>query len=443
MHRSIQPLVPREQFLGEVETEVVGREYHQAGLRPGEYVDLQREPENPCDANAIRVDNGRFQPAGYVPRLVASWLAPLVDSGKIRIEGYIAARFHPAEMAGATKLPLVLMVFLQPSGHEILEAEDRQGKTDALHQLALETFRKAQSFDNAELLLGYIEGLEPLRRQNLLPQTRLLLALIPGMVSELRVAKGMQTLATLYASLNRLSIGEAIHHRGLTLYPLSWPTDSEPPYLLFSQAIQRDLAVMEEVIEAGSARHLRLHNQSDRPILIPEGEILVCGERNQMVSVTMLAAPRSAVTLPAGHAQPGRPYHALPRSAALAGTAIHASPIGLPPRCAGVAAICSTRMIGVDLFDCSSTFQAWWDRLAQVRLSAVHQDGDVAPCPTDSALVREFFKSVAGHARVRASASGLGEKLEIGGPGLSGTALLYADQLCHLAAFHFEEGGVR
>ena len=443
MHRSNKPIVPREQFLGELESELACREYYHAEIRPGQYVHLQREPENPFDPNAIRVDKGRFQPVGYVSPSTATWLTPLLDGGKIRVEGYIAARCRPAETADTTKLPLVLMVFLQASGRGILDTKKRRGESDANHRLALEAFRKAQTFDNAELLRDYVESLEPLRRQDLLPQTRLLLALIPSMVSELRAAKGMQTLAALQAVLNRLSIGEAIHHGGLTLHPLSWPSDSEPPYLLFSQAIERNLAAAEDVREGRSAHRLRLYNQSDRPILIPEGEILVCGKRNQMVNATILAAPRSAVTLPAEPTQPERPRHASSPSTAVAGTAIPVSPVGLPRGCAGVATSSATGMIGVDLFDCSNTFQALWGRLARARLSVVWPQEHAAPSGADATGVRRFFQSVASHARVRASACGLSEKLEIDGPGLSGSALLYADRLCHLAAFHFEEHGAR
>ena len=100
-------------------------------------------------------------------------------------------------------------------------------------------------------------------------------------------------------------------------------------------------------------------------------------------------------------------------------------------------------MISVDLFDCSSTFQASWDRLARVRLSTVREPEHPAPGSANATEVRGFFQSVARHARVRTSASGLSEKLEIDGPGLGGSALLYADRLCHLAAFHLEEGGTR
>ena len=57
-----------EQLLGEIETRIVGMQYYDATVRPGEQVNLEREPENPHDALAIRVENGRFEAVGHISR---------------------------------------------------------------------------------------------------------------------------------------------------------------------------------------------------------------------------------------------------------------------------------------------------------------------------------------------------------------------------------------
>ena len=55
-----------EQILGEIETRIVGMQYHNdANLNPGERVNLDREPENSHDNQALRVENGRFQAVGH------------------------------------------------------------------------------------------------------------------------------------------------------------------------------------------------------------------------------------------------------------------------------------------------------------------------------------------------------------------------------------------
>ena len=86
----------RNPFLGEIETEMVGMRLHKAGVQPGERINVERECSNLNDYHAIRVENGRFQPVGYLPRKMASWLAPLLDSGQIFLDGYVPQMF--AEM---------------------------------------------------------------------------------------------------------------------------------------------------------------------------------------------------------------------------------------------------------------------------------------------------------------------------------------------------------
>ena len=61
---------PTEQFLGEIETEIVSARYHDASIQPGERVNLERGREDIHDRHAIRVENGRFEPVGY-PQLQA------------------------------------------------------------------------------------------------------------------------------------------------------------------------------------------------------------------------------------------------------------------------------------------------------------------------------------------------------------------------------------
>lgn len=54
----------------------------------GELVRLIREPTNPYDRNAIRVDNSGGTQVGHVPKEVAAVLAPLVDRDLLRLEGW-------------------------------------------------------------------------------------------------------------------------------------------------------------------------------------------------------------------------------------------------------------------------------------------------------------------------------------------------------------------
>ncbi len=63
---------------------------------------LVREPENPHDKNAIRVDVGGYF-MGYVPKQIAQRIAPEMDAGrKVRAE-YVSQNEHPRhEIVGLT-----------------------------------------------------------------------------------------------------------------------------------------------------------------------------------------------------------------------------------------------------------------------------------------------------------------------------------------------------
>ena len=78
----------RNHFLGEIETEIVGRQYHKAKVFPGEQVNLERQAKNAHDRRAILVENGHFDPVGYLPKhgFVAG---PADRPGKIHLDGYV------------------------------------------------------------------------------------------------------------------------------------------------------------------------------------------------------------------------------------------------------------------------------------------------------------------------------------------------------------------
>ena len=76
------------QLYGSMNTKIVGCRYYNGYITSGESVLLIREPSNPYDSNAIRVDNVRSERIGHIPRQVAAKLAPLLDSKSLLLEGF-------------------------------------------------------------------------------------------------------------------------------------------------------------------------------------------------------------------------------------------------------------------------------------------------------------------------------------------------------------------
>jgi SWI/SNF-related matrix-associated actin-dependent regulator of chromatin subfamily A3 len=88
--------------LGSGEYQIVGIRYYNGVAHPGEFVTLVREPHNPYDHNAIRVDNLRGQKVGHIKATMAKALAAIMDNGNARLEGTIP------RAGNAYTLPLLL-----------------------------------------------------------------------------------------------------------------------------------------------------------------------------------------------------------------------------------------------------------------------------------------------------------------------------------------------
>jgi SWI/SNF-related matrix-associated actin-dependent regulator of chromatin subfamily A3 len=72
---------------GTIQTKIVGVRYYSGYATTGEMVVLRREPHNPYDRNAIRVDNVQGTQIGHIPKTVAAKLARYMDARSLLIEG--------------------------------------------------------------------------------------------------------------------------------------------------------------------------------------------------------------------------------------------------------------------------------------------------------------------------------------------------------------------
>ena len=68
--------------------DIVGIRYYRGTVNNREMVSLNREPNNPYDRNAIRVDNVFRVQVGHIKRQQAAVLARLIDSKRARVDGY-------------------------------------------------------------------------------------------------------------------------------------------------------------------------------------------------------------------------------------------------------------------------------------------------------------------------------------------------------------------
>mmetsp|Transcript_11266 Transcript_11266/g.27119 ORF Transcript_11266/g.27119 Transcript_11266/m.27119 type:complete len:965 (-) Transcript_11266:92-2986(-) len=73
---------------------IVGIRHYRGVAHPGQYVYLVREPLNPYDSNAIRIDNVHHEKIGHIKGTQCCHLAPLMDQygERLKIEGTIPRR---------------------------------------------------------------------------------------------------------------------------------------------------------------------------------------------------------------------------------------------------------------------------------------------------------------------------------------------------------------
>ncbi|NQT15057.1 MAG: HIRAN domain-containing protein [Planctomycetes bacterium] len=481
---------PREQLMGEIEARITGMQYYEANVAPGEQIHLEREPDNSHDEHSIRVENGRFEPVGHLPRRLVSWLAPLIDAGKLRVDGYVPQTAEPNH----NTCPVVLSPFLCKNGRHLLEKTEVHGKLDALHEVVRQAYEEAQEYSDPDLILGLADGLRPLGRQDLLPETRLLMKLMPAVAQEVRTAQAFRARGNMQELLNKVTIGEPIHHHNLTMFPLAWPEQQEPPYSLLATAIESGEAVVEEVDEDGEVPNLTVANHSDRPILIPEGEILIGAKQNRVVNVTVLVASKSTLKVPVSCVEQGRwqyrtrqfesafcappslrskKMRAVHETRASRGTAEgdqgevweevdacldglgvesetasltdgfeaadeklqeYRDRLQLPDDAAGVVVARGDKIIGMDLFGSSATLSSLWPRFSDAYFfDALRNRRRRKKAARE--LAAGFVQQAVTSAKSRTSALGLGVELEISGDGVVGAALLHSGSVCHVSAF--------
>lgn len=90
---------------GNLHSKIVGVRFYNGNANPGEQILMKREPGNPYDPNAIRIDNVQNTQIGHIPRQMASKLAPFMDNSYLHCEGELAGHI------GQFDCPLLIRLF--------------------------------------------------------------------------------------------------------------------------------------------------------------------------------------------------------------------------------------------------------------------------------------------------------------------------------------------
>jgi hypothetical protein len=103
-----------------------------------------------------------------------------------------------------------------------------------------------------------------------------------------------------------IRIGEAIHHKSLTVFPLFAEPHGQVDYLLSDEAIKTGKVTVQEVSEGGSVPDLLVENSGDTRVLFLEGEELVGAKQNRILNTSVLLPARSKTRIPVSCVERGR-----------------------------------------------------------------------------------------------------------------------------------------
>jgi hypothetical protein len=301
-------------------------------------------------------------------------------------------------------------------------------------------------------------------------------------------------------SLATLTLGEPLVHRNLAVWPLLAPSDVPPVYLTLDEALERGVAEVTEVSEAGRVPEMRFRNLGDKPVLLVDGEELVGAKQNRILNLTLLVGAGREVIIPVSCVEQGRwswrrsagdgarrrklfaaarakkmlrvseslESMGVPRSdqgeiwediarkfstrgsssASMSMNDLYLSQDGLiegfekairaQPRQAGAVFVINGRPVGVELFDAPATLARMLPRtVGSFAMDAIDQEEPVVP-PSLAADVKAFLDRLRAAAVNQYPSLGEGTDLRISGEKLAGGALAAEGHVVHLAGFEVE-----
>ncbi len=291
--------------LGTVFVGVAGVRFYDGQAIADEGATLVREPNNPHDPRAIRVDNQEGQTLGHVPRRTAAWLAPLLDEGRVTVKATVAEVVHPRGDAADGVAEIFLRLDMDWAGSRPLPDElSPQGRVlwDLYEQVEL------QRDPVAARRLG--RWLMKLWDPHLEPAAKMLLAVMRchGRALETQGPPPPEHRdpTGLRQKLRAVTIGNPLRGHGISVYPLFAADDPAGDTILLQDALAGHLAEVSEVSESGSVAELKVSNRSDHLVLIPEGEILVGAKQDRTINITLLVEPHSERIVPVSCVEQGR-----------------------------------------------------------------------------------------------------------------------------------------
>jgi hypothetical protein len=294
-----------------------------------------------------------------------------------------------------------------------------------------------------------------------------------------------------------LVLGEPVAHAGLAVFPLNAASGSEGSgYLTLEQALEKELLVITEAEEAGRVNELTVANRAGEPVLLVDGEELIGAKQNRVFNLSMLIPALTTIDVPVSCVERGRWSYRSARFAASA-RAQHATgrarrqravtdslrmrgsatgnqqdvwrdldakaqrlqaesatgamsemferhsatverfvkPLQVGPAQVGALFALSGSALGLEVFDSSATCARLLPKVLRGYALDALDYGRANEAPPSEDAARGFVERVGAGDWHEFPVVGAGVNLRLETPDLTGSALLEAERVLHLAAF--------
>jgi|WetSurMetagenome_2_1015567.scaffolds.fasta_scaffold03361_5 hypothetical protein len=111
---------------------------------------------------------------------------------------------------------------------------------------------------------------------------------------------------SLSSFLKSLTVGEAIAHRNLAVFPLFGGLEGPPGYVTLDGAVAAGTARVTEVSAGGHVPELSFVNSGPEAVLLLDGEELVGAKQNRVLNLTILVPAGASVKIPVSCVEQGR-----------------------------------------------------------------------------------------------------------------------------------------
>jgi hypothetical protein len=465
----------KERYLGTIKSQIVGIQYYDDGVKGGEKIFFEREPDNDHDKNAIRVENLDFKKVGFLPKKSSSWLAPLIDQGKVMIDGLVKDSFYDNDYS----IPIEIKITLKSKGEDIFTKNKLiPSVEEAFHEAILYSYENIIDKCDSSVTSEFTEVLNRAVDRNILPKTKLLLELFESkarLQSERRIQETLD-------DLKKIRVGAGKFHFNLTFFPLFSRSPNGSNFISLDQAIKKKYVEVGEVSEEGDISKVKLKNDSDQFIFLPQGEMITGAKQDRVIIISTIVVPNTTEILNVSCVEQGRwefesqdfkasdyshpklrktiiessediqqnvwnevnacltdfdgesESSSLPKGMKAANKLIKGQEkkIKLPKTACGIIVMSGDELLGMDFFDSPETFSSYKQKLLQsYLLEGLKRESEKSDQEYAQELLKEMVES-----KVEIRTSELSQSVVgIHTKRLKADLLLHENRVCHLTAF--------